>query len=149
MTEHRLRPGRIVFICLVGVSILLRVAGVLKSIAGIDAAVFITLIGGSGIFYEAFAGLLRRRISADLAVSIAALAALYIGESLAAAEVILIMLVGGALERAATAATYAVISAVDSSANPTFRRRVSLQKCSTTRRLTAIELSTRPRSLVR
>ena len=65
----------------------------------------IALIGGVRIYYDAFVGLLRRRISADLAVSIAALAALYIGESLAAAEVIFIMLVGELLESAAVRRT--------------------------------------------
>ena len=94
MTKHELRPARVAFVSLVGLFILLRLTGVIRVVVGVDVAVFVALIGGIGIYYDAFVGLFRRRISADLAVSIAALAALYIGESLAAAEVIFIMLVG-------------------------------------------------------
>jgi len=105
MTERGLRPRRIAFVSLIGVFIVLRLAGVLRTIGGIDTAVLIALVGGLRIYYDAFVGLFRRRISADLAVSIAALAALYIGESLAAAEVIFIMLVGELLESAAVRRT--------------------------------------------
>lgn len=48
------------------------------------------------------------------------------------------------LERAENAAVYAVTSVVDSSSN---RRSRLLQKHSATRRLTDIELSTKPRSV--
>ncbi|MGQ9729305.1 MAG: heavy metal translocating P-type ATPase [Candidatus Fervidibacter sp.] len=53
--------------------------------------------------------LLHRRIGADLAVSLAAIAALLIGEDLSAAEVISIMLIGGALEHYAVAKTYSAL----------------------------------------
>jgi Cu+-exporting ATPase len=100
-----LRPARVAFVSLVGLFILLRLAGVIRVVVGVDVAVFVALIGGIGIYYDAFVGLFRRRISGDLAVSIAALAALYIGESLAAAEVIFIMLVGELLESVAVRRT--------------------------------------------
>jgi len=76
-------------------------AGVSKSLYGVSPIVVLVLIGGYGIFHSAIRELLRLRISADLAVAIAAIAALAIGESFAAAEVIFIMLVGGALEELA------------------------------------------------
>jgi Cu+-exporting ATPase len=75
--------------------------GVSKSLYGLSPVVLIVLLGGYRIFYSAVSDLLRLRISADLAVAIAAIAALAIGENFAAAEVIFIMLIGGALEEVA------------------------------------------------
>ena len=65
----------------------------------------LTVLAGYEIFYEAFAGLFRGQISADLAVAIAAIAALAIRQYYAAAEVIFIMLVGGTLEAFAVGRT--------------------------------------------
>ena len=61
-------------------------------------AIALTFIYGYSTFTRAFQDLLARKISADQAVTIAALAALYVGEYLAAAEVVYIMLVGETLE---------------------------------------------------
>ena len=69
----------------------------------------LTILGGHRIFYEAFSGLFRWQISADLAVAIAAIAALAIREYYAAAEVIFIMLVGGTLESFAVSRTRGAI----------------------------------------
>ncbi len=63
-----------------------------------DLAIALTFIYGYSTFTRAFQDLLARKISADQAVTIAALAALYVGEYLAAAEVVYIMLVGETLE---------------------------------------------------
>ncbi len=63
-----------------------------------DLAILLTFLFGYQTFRRAFRDLLARRISADQAVAIAALAALYVGEYLAAAEVVYIMLVGETLE---------------------------------------------------
>ena len=63
-----------------------------------DLAILLTFLFGYRTFSRAFRDLLARRISADQAVAIAALAALYVGEYLAAAEVVYIMLVGETLE---------------------------------------------------
>jgi len=111
--EHEQLTWReIAFIASVGVGILLNALGVFKTLPGtnLDTAVLLTVIGGWRIFYESFAELwLHRRMGADLAVSIAAIAALLIGEYLAAAEVIFIMLIGGALEHYAVAKTHSAL----------------------------------------
>ncbi|MCS7266104.1 MAG: cation-translocating P-type ATPase, partial [Armatimonadetes bacterium] len=111
--EHeKLNWREIAFIAAVGVGILLNVLGVFKTLPGtnLDTAVLLTVIGGWRIFYESLSELiLHRRIGADLAVSIAAIAALLIGEYLAAAEVIFIMLIGGALEHYAVAKTHSAL----------------------------------------
>ncbi|MCD6352533.1 MAG: FtsH protease activity modulator HflK [Armatimonadetes bacterium] len=78
--------------------IVARVFGPWKSVAGVDVAALIALLGGWRIFYTAIAELLQRRVSGDLPVAIAALAAVVIGQPLAAAEVIFVMLLGEALE---------------------------------------------------
>ncbi len=88
----------------------------ISTVFGYDIAAILCVVGGWKIFYEAISNLLRGRISADLAVAIAAVAALAVGEYLAAAEVILIMLIGEALEE----------FAVDRSRDAT-RRLASLQ----------------------
>ncbi|NOZ21579.1 MAG: FtsH protease activity modulator HflK [Planctomycetes bacterium] len=69
-----------------------------REIRGWNVAIFLTLIGGYRIFLEAIRGLFRREIAADLAIAIAAVAALVIKEYAAAAEVIFIMLIGEGLE---------------------------------------------------
>lgn len=63
-----------------------------------DLAIALTFIFGYRTFTRAFQDLLARKVSADQAVTLAALAALYVGEYLAAAEVVYIMLVGETLE---------------------------------------------------
>ncbi len=111
--EHqRLSWQEIAFIAAIGVGILLNALGVVKTLPGtnLDTAVLLALIGGWRIFYESFSELLlHRRIGADLAVSLAAIAALLVGEYLAAAEVIFIMLIGGALEHYAVAKTHSAL----------------------------------------
>jgi Cu+-exporting ATPase len=100
------------FIAAIGFGILLNALGVFKTLPGtnLDTAVLLTAVGGWRIFYESFSELLiHRRIGADLAVSIAAIAALLIGEYLAAAEVIFIMLIGGALEHYAVVKTHSAL----------------------------------------
>ncbi|HEY3129594.1 MAG TPA: cation-translocating P-type ATPase family protein, partial [Acidobacteriota bacterium] len=63
-----------------------------------DLGIALTFIFGYRTFVKSFQDALGRRISADQAVTIAALAALYVGQYLAAAEVVYIMLVGETLE---------------------------------------------------
>ena len=63
-----------------------------------DLAILLTFLFGYQTFNRAFRDVVARRISADQAVAVAALAALYVGEYLAAAEVVYIMLVGETLE---------------------------------------------------
>ncbi len=91
---------------LVAAALVAYVSGTVRSIYGFDLAMLSALVGGFPIYSSAVAALARRQISADLAVSLAAFAALYLGYTgqyaenmyLVAAEVILIMLIGEALE---------------------------------------------------
>ena len=89
----------------VGAGLLAYVTGTVRSIYDFDLAMLLALIGGFPTYSGAVSGLLHRRITADLAVSLAAMAALWVGWRgsdaswfLVAAEVIFIMLVGESLE---------------------------------------------------
>lgn len=86
------------FTAVVGVLLLLNLFGIFDSIAGLDTAIFLAILAGYKTFYRAISELLERKISADLAIVIAAGAALAIGEYLAAAEAMFIMLLGEGLE---------------------------------------------------
>ncbi len=95
---------------LVGLGLVVYLTGYLRAVYGFDLALLLTLVGGFPIFSEAVIGLAKRRISADLAVSLAAVAALVIGQFAVAAEVILIMLIGEALEHFAVGRTRTAIA---------------------------------------
>ncbi|MFQ6133085.1 MAG: cation-translocating P-type ATPase family protein, partial [Armatimonadota bacterium] len=113
--HHALTP------LVVAVLLVLYWQGVWRSVFGVDLAAILTLVGGWRIFYEAISKLLRLRLSADLAVALAAIAALIIGENVAAAEVILIMLIGEGLEEFAVARTRGALRAL-AAAQPTLAR---------------------------
>lgn len=81
-----------------GALLIMRWRGVVTTVASVDLALILTLVGGFPIFYETIQGLFEKRIIAELAVALAAVAALSIGENLAAAVVVFIMLVGHSLE---------------------------------------------------
>ena len=111
MSEESNRPlGYLVFAGVVGVLLLLNWLGTFRTIFGIDTAILLTLIAGYKVFYNAIAGLLEREISADLAIAIAAVAGLAVGAYLAAAEAMLIMLVGEGLEAFTVSRTSAAIA---------------------------------------
>ena len=93
----------------VGLGLALNYLGWFKSIAGLDTAALLALAAGYRTFYNSVAALLERRLSADLAVSLAVAAALLIGEYLAAAEAMLIMLIGEGLESYAAQRTRSAI----------------------------------------
>ena len=107
--DARERVKYIGFTTAVGALLLLNVTGLFSSIVGIDTAIFLTLLAGYGTFSRAIGELLEKRISADLAICIAAVAALSVGEYLAAAEAMFIMLVGEGLEAYAAGRTAAAI----------------------------------------
>ena len=86
--------------------------GAVRSIGGFDLAMLAALVGGLPIYVESVRALARGRLSADLAVALAALAALAINQYAVAAEVILIMLIGESLEHFALARTRAGIAAL-------------------------------------
>ena len=102
----------LVLTLIVGAGLAAYVSGSVTAVYGFDFALVLALAGGFPIFYEAAGGLVQRRISADLAVSLAALAALYIGQYAVAAEVVFIMLVGEALEHFAVGRTRSGIAAL-------------------------------------
>ncbi|NQT87416.1 cadmium-translocating P-type ATPase, partial [bacterium] len=83
--------------------------GAVTAVYGFDAALILALVGGFPIYSAAVTELLERKVSADLAVGIAAIAALAIGQYAVAAEVILIMLIGEALENFAVGRTRSAI----------------------------------------
>jgi len=97
------------FAAFIGILLLLNVTGVFAVVAGIDTAAILTLIAGYRTFFTAISGLLQRKISADLAICIAVIAALASGLYLAAAEAMFIMLIGEALEGYAAGRTHAAI----------------------------------------
>jgi len=98
---------------LVGAGLAAYLTGSITSIRGFDLAMLLALFGGFPIYYASLISLLKRKITADLAVSIAAFAALYLGYTgrysenmyLVAAEVIFIMLIGESLENFAVGRT--------------------------------------------
>src|SRR5580704_9849726 len=107
--ERRQRIRYFSFAALVGVLLLLNLLGVFTTIFGIDTAAILTVLGGYRIFRNSIAALLEGVISADLAICIAVIAALAIGEYLAAAEAMFIMLLGEGLEAYAAGRTSAAI----------------------------------------
>lgn len=97
------------FPAIVGLMLLLNLTGVFKSIFGLDTAIIITLLAGYKTFYNSISALLEKTISADLALCVAVIAALAVGENLAAAEAMFIVMVGETLEAYAAGRTEAAI----------------------------------------
>jgi heavy metal translocating P-type ATPase len=105
---------------LVGAGLVVYLTGWLRSIFGLDLAMLLALGGGLPIYFDALGSLVRRKISANLAVSLAAFAALYLGYTGAyeenmyavAAEVIFIVLIGESLEHFAVGRTRQGIAAL-------------------------------------
>src|SRR5260370_23188772 len=107
--EHQERIRYYTFAAFVGALLLLNVTGVWKTIFGIDTAVIVTLLAGYKTFFNSISALLEKRISADIALCIALIAALSVGEYLAAAEAMFIVLVGEGLESYAAGRTEAAV----------------------------------------
>jgi HflK protein len=97
------------FAAFVGALLLLNWLGVFKTIFGIDTAIPITLLAGYKTFHNSISALMERRISADIALCIAVIAAFAVGQYLAAAEAMFIVLVGEGLESYAAGRTEAAI----------------------------------------
>src|ERR671938_1383145 len=89
-TRHYL--AYILFTATVGVLLLLNWLGIFTSVFGVDTAILLALFGGYQVYYHAISALFEKRLSADLAIVIAIGAALAIGENVAAAEAVFIML---------------------------------------------------------
>jgi Cu+-exporting ATPase len=108
--ERRERLRYFGFAGVVGLLLLANLTGLFRTVWGIDTAAILTVLAGYRTFYNAVSALLEKSISADLAICIAVIAALAVGEYLAAAEAMFIMLVGEGLEGYATRRTAAAIS---------------------------------------
>jgi Cu+-exporting ATPase len=104
--EHGREYG---FAAALGVLLLLNVTGVFRFILGLDTAILVTVLAGYKTFYNTISGLLEKTISADLALCIAVIAALSVGEYAAAAEAMFIVMVGETLESFAAGRTEAAI----------------------------------------
>jgi Cu+-exporting ATPase len=97
------------FAAIVGLLLLLNLTGAFKTVLGLDTAILITLLAGYKTFYNSISALLAKTISADLALCVAVVAALAVGEYLAAAEAMFIVMVGEGLESFAAGRTEAAI----------------------------------------
>ena len=103
------------FTTFVGLLLLLNATDLFSTISipltgiAIDTAILLTFLAGYKTFYNTIGDLMEKKISADLAICIAALAALLVGEYLVAAEAMFIMLVGEGLEAYAAGRTEAAI----------------------------------------
>ena len=69
-----------------------------RTIAGFRLALLSAVLGGARILYQTLEGLFEGRVGADLALTIAALSAILLGEHTTAALVVLIALVGESIE---------------------------------------------------
>jgi Cu+-exporting ATPase len=107
--ERRERIRYYSFAALVGILLLLNWLGIFRTLFGLDTAILIALLAGYKTFYNAISALLEKRISADIAICIAVIAALSVGQNLAAAEAMFIVLVGEGLESYAAGRTSAAI----------------------------------------
>lgn len=106
---HRERLRTFAFAAVVGILLLLNFTGVWKTVFSIDTAAILALVAGYRTIAHAIGRLLAGEITADLAIVIAVLAAMSVGEYLAAAEAMFIMLVGEGLEGYAATRTKAAI----------------------------------------
>src|ERR1043165_8340167 len=107
--ERRERIRYYTFAAGVGLLLLANWLGIFRTIFGVDTAILITLLAGYKTFHNSISALLEKRISADIALCIAVIAALSVGEYLAAAEAMFIVLVGEGLESYAAGRTEAAI----------------------------------------
>src|SRR4029077_7860517 len=97
------------FAAIVGILLLLNLTGAFKTVLGLDTAILITLLAGYNTFYNSISALLAKTVAADVALCVAVIAALAVGEYLAAAEAMFIVMVGEGLESFAAGRTEAAI----------------------------------------
>jgi HflK protein len=102
-------PAYILFTAMVGVLLLLNWLGAFTELWGVNTGVWLALIGGWRIFYHSVSALFEKRVTAEMAIAVAVVAALAIGEYFAAAEAVFIMLIGEGLEEYASRRTRSAI----------------------------------------
>jgi cation transport ATPase len=83
-----------------------------QEIAGYRIALLAAVLGGARVLYGSLEGLLEGRLGADLAIAIACVAAILIGEPLVAAEIVFIGMVGECLESFTFARTQRAIQRI-------------------------------------
>jgi Cu+-exporting ATPase len=108
--ERRERIRYYGFAGFVGLLLALNLTGVFRTIFGFDTAILITVLAGYKTFHNSVSALLEKRISADIALCVAVIAATAVGEYAAAAEAMFIVLVGEGLESYAAGRTEAAIA---------------------------------------
>jgi HflK protein len=118
-------PAYILFTAAVGVLLLLNWLGVFTELWGVNTGVWLALIGGWRIFYNSVSALFEKRITAEIAIAVAVIAALAIGEYFAAAEAVFIMLIGEGLEEYASRRTRSAIQKLIDLAPKTARVKIS------------------------
>jgi heavy metal translocating P-type ATPase len=97
--EHPVHRGDLVRIGLVGVAIVVSWLAPWRPLYGIDAVALVaTLAGGYPIFKEAFEALRERRMTMELSMTIALVAALAIREAFTALVIVLFVLIAEVLE---------------------------------------------------
>ncbi len=101
----RLRVRAMALPIIVGVLMLIYATGLARQIFGIDIALIAASIGGLPIVYGAIRGLFRKDLNVGGLVSVAVIATLIVGEYLAGAIVVFIMLLGELLENITVAKT--------------------------------------------
>jgi len=90
--------GRLALLATAVLAIVLNATGAFTTIFGIDTALIVAAVGAYPLGRRAFEAIKARQITYDITIAVAALIAVAAGEYLAAAEVVLIVLVGDALE---------------------------------------------------
>lgn len=95
---------------LLGLILLLNLTGLWDNIFGLNTALLVTALAGYKTFFNSISALLEKKISADIALCVAVIAALSAGQFLAAAEAMFIVMVGETLESFAAGRTEAAIT---------------------------------------
>src|SRR5262245_29428535 len=135
-------PAYVLFTVTVGVLLLLNWLGVWTEVWGINTGVWLALLGGWRIFYNSISALLAKRITAEIAIAIAVIAALVVGEYFAAAEAVFIMLVGEGLEEYASRRTRLAIQKLIELTPKTARLKISNASSCEEREVRIAEVST-------
>ena len=83
---------------IIGVDLALKFSGQPPEVSGYRIALLAAILGGARVLYGSVESLLEGRLGADLAIAIACIAAILIGEPLVAAEIVFIGMLGECLE---------------------------------------------------
>src|SRR5262245_7290679 len=135
-------PAYILFTSAVGVLLLLNWLAVFTELWGVNTGVWLALIGGWRIFYNSVSALFEKRVTAEMAIAVAVIAALAVGEYFAAAEAVFIMLIGEGLEEYASRRARSAIQKLIDLAPKTARIKISNANGHEEREVKIAEVST-------